>query len=104
MKSVITAHNKKLLFENIITVPLCNCRGKNKCPQNGQFRTRNILYKYVTSTSMKPGKAYLGTTEGDFKLHFYNHKKLFNNSTYRNDTTLSKYVWDIEENTTNPQF
>ena len=104
MKSVITAHNKKLLFENIITVPPCNCRGKNKCPHNVQFRTRNILYKCVTSTSMKPGKAYLGTTEGDFKLHFYNHKKLFNNSTYRNDTTLSKYVWDIEENTTNPQF
>ena len=46
---------------------------------------------------MKPGKVYLGTTKGYFKQRFCNHKKPFNNSIYRNHTTLSKYVWDIKE-------
>ena len=40
---------------------------------------------------------YLRTTEGEFKQRFINHKNSFNNSTYRNDTTLSKHVWDIKE-------
>ena len=40
---------------------------------------------------------YLRTTEGEFEQRFINHKNSFNNSTYRNDTTLSKHVWDIKE-------
>ena len=39
--------------------------------------------KCVVSTSMKPDKVYLGTTKGDFKQRFYNHKKPFSDSTYR---------------------
>ena len=31
MKSVITVHDKKLLSENINTVPQRNCRNNNKC-------------------------------------------------------------------------
>ena len=50
-----------------------------------------------TSTSLKPHKVYFGTTEEEFQQRFYNHKKSFNNNTYRNDTTLSKYLWDIKE-------
>ena len=46
---------------------------------------------------MKPDKVYLGTTEGDFQQDFCNHKKYFNSGTYRNDTLLSEYVWDIKE-------
>ena len=53
------------------------------------------LYKCVASTSMKPDKVYLKTIEGDFKQRLCSHKKYFNNSTYRNDTTISKYVWDV---------
>ena len=46
------------------------------------MQDRNISYKCVALTSMKPDKDYLGTTV---------------NSTYHSDTTLSKYVWDIKE-------
>ena len=67
-------------------------------PTEWKMQTRNISYKCVTSSSMKPDKVYLGTTLEDFKQRFYNHQKFFNNSAYRNDTTLSKYVWDIKEN------
>ena len=40
-------------------------------------------------------KFYLGASVGNFKQRFYNHKKYFNNSTYRNETALSNY--DIKE-------
>ena len=39
----------------------------------------------------------LGTAEGDFKKRFYNHRKSFNNETSANDTTLSKYIWELKE-------
>ena len=88
IKSVITAHNKKLLSENKNTVLPCNCRVKNKCPVNGECRTRNILYKYVASTSMKPNKVFLVTTEWGFK-RFYKHKNC--STTGLRPMTLSKY-------------
>ena len=40
---------------------------------------------------------YLGTAEGDFKKRFYNHRKSFNNEGSANDTTLSKYIWELKE-------
>ena len=49
---------------------------------------------------MKPEKVYLGITEGDFKQLLKNHKKSFNNITYRNDAALSKYVWEKYSETT----
>ena len=72
MKSVMTAHNKKISSQKINTVPPCNCRIKNKCPMNIKCKTRNIFYKCVASTCTEPDKVYLETTEGDFK-RFYNH-------------------------------
>ena len=45
----------------------------------------------------KPNKVYLGTAEGDFKKRFYNHRKSFNNEGSANDTTLSKYIWELKE-------
>ena len=66
--TVITANNKKLFnIVNINIAPPCSYRIKNKCPLNGKCRTRNILYKYMASTSKKPEKVYLGTAAGDFK-------------------------------------
>ena len=40
---------------------------------------------------------YLGVAEGDWKQRFYNHKKSIKNKSYRNDTTLSSYLWDLRE-------
>ena len=39
---------------------------------------------------------YLGTGESDFKKRFFNHRKSFNNKTCTNDTTLSKYIWELK--------
>ena len=33
-----------------------------------------------------------------FKTRFYNHTKSFNNETYKKETKLSTYIWDLKEN------
>ena len=49
------------------------------------------------SSPDKPNKVYLGTTEGDFKKRFFNHRNSFNNQASTNDITLSKYIWELKE-------
>ena len=79
MASVIKSHNKKLTIEmNDKHLP-CNCRAKYECPLDGKCRAKDVVYKCVASTSINPGKVYLGTAEGEFKERFYNHKKSFQN-------------------------
>ena len=61
---------------------------------NGELR---ILHnKCVASVHGYPSKVFLGTAEGDFKQHFYNHRMSFNNEGHSTDTTLFKYVWDVK--------
>ena len=55
----------------------------------------DIIYKCTALSPDKPNKVYLGTAEADFKKWFYNHRKLFNNEVSTNDTTLSKYIWEL---------
>ena len=75
----------------------CNCRNKKDCPLNGQCQVEDIVYKCVVSTSTKPDKVYLGTAEGDFKKRYNNHTKSFKHERYANETTLSKFVWEMKE-------
>ena len=42
---------------------------------------------------------YLGTAEGDFSKRCYNYKKSFNNKASATDTTLSKHIWELKEET-----
>ena len=44
-----------------------------------------------------PWKRLLGTAEGDFKQRYYKHKKSFRNQKYANDTSLSKYIWEMKD-------
>ena len=58
---------------------------------------RHNIYKCTVSSPDKPNKVYLGTSDRDFKKPFYNHRKSFNNESSANDTTLSKYIWELKE-------
>ena len=71
----------------------CNCRVKSECALNGQCQVTNI----ILLSPEKPNTVYLGTAEGYFKKRLYNHKKSFNKETSANDTTLSKYIWELKE-------
>ena len=69
------------------------------------MQDHKCLYKCVASTSMKPDKVFLRTTEGDFKQRFNNHKQPLNNSNYHNDTQHSpNTLGTSKKNATKPQF
>ena len=94
--SIIKSHNKKLINTSTKSTLPCNCRKKHEFPLDGKCRAKNIVYKCTAPLDRYPSKVYLGTTEGDFKQRFYNHRMSFNNEDYFKDTTLSKYVWEIK--------
>ena len=93
--SIIRSNNKKLVKTNASNTKPCNCRTKSTCPVNGHCQSQDIIYKCTVSTPVNPDKVYLGTTEGDFKKRYYNHTKSFRNKRYTSDTSLSKYIWQI---------
>ena len=97
MSSMIKFHNKKVINKDVKESKSCNYRVKSECPLNGKCQVTDIIYKCTVLSPGKPNKAYLGTAEGDFKKRFYNHRKSLNNECSANDTTLSKYIWELKE-------
>ena len=94
---MIKSHNKKVINKDVKESKSCNCRVKSECPLNGQCQVTDMIYKCTVLSPDKPNKVYLGTAEGDFKKRFYNHRKSFNNEGSANNTTLSKYIWELKE-------
>ena len=97
MSNMIKSHNKKVINKDVTELKSCNCRVKSECPLNGQCEDSDIIYKCTVLSPDKPSGVYLGTAKGDFKKRFYNHRKSFNNEASVNDTTLSKYIWELKE-------
>ena len=62
----------------------------------GKCRSEDIIYKWIVTVKGICEKAFLGTAEGDFKQRYHNHKKSFRNRKYANDTSLSKYIWEMK--------
>ena len=79
----------------------CNCRKPDLCPLDGQCLTDNLVYKATVKTDNRPEKIYIGMTENTFKTHFNGHKLSLKHKSHRNDTTLSKYIWELKDNGTN---
>ena len=73
------------------------CKKKHGYPLHGKCRAEDIVYKSFASVDGYPNKIYLGTAKGDFKQRFYNHQMSFNNEGHSIDTTLSKYVWQLNK-------
>lgn len=44
---------------------------------------------------------YYGTSESEFKTRYNNHTKSFRNERYKNDTELSKVIWNLKDNNIN---
>ena len=97
MSSMIKSYNKKVINKDVKESKSCNCGVKSECPLNGQCQVTDIIYKCTVLSPDKPDKVYLGTAEGDFKKRFYDHRKSFNTEGSSNDTTLSKYIWELKE-------
>ena len=95
MENIIKGHNKKILKEpEIIDNDKCNCIVKDNCPLQKKCLEETIVYK-AEITANNQTKNYIGITENAFKERFGNHKNSFINEKKKNDTALSKKVWEL---------
>ena len=93
---IIEKRNQQISSHKSKPTPSCNCKNKDECPMNGKCQVQNVVYKCtVLATPNFPKLVYLGVAEADWKQRFYNHKKSIKNKSYRNDTSLSSYLWDL---------
>lgn len=101
MKQVIDGHNKATIRkakqpEQDQTVKACNCRNKNDCPLEGECLQKEIVYQATVTTNEKK-ETYVGLTATAFKTRWCNHQMSFKHEKKRNDTELSKYLWELKE-------
>ena len=102
VRSVISKHNKRVLSEANSTQKStkekqCNCRNANECPLDQVCLTKDLVYQAeVTTKDNNERKTYIGMTATTFKERYRNHKKSFDDIKYKNETELSKYVWNLK--------
>ena len=97
MKSIISSHNKHVLSNANAPTPqpdTCNCRKKSDCPLDGKCLQTNVIYQ-ATVTIETATETYVGLAT-NFKERYRNHKTSFRHSKRRNETELSKYVWNLQ--------
>ena len=100
IKSIINAHNKKLMKPPIEQQSkTCNCIKKDLCPMNNNCLSSSIIYQatITSNTQNYNEKVYIGLCETTFKKRYANHKKSFTTEKYKNSTALSTEFWNIKE-------
>ena len=98
VRSVISRHNKRVLSkaesaQKSTKGKQCNCRNANECPLNQVCLAKDLVDQAEVTT-----KDNIGMTATRFKDRYRNHKKSFDDIKYKNDTELSKYVWNLKLN------
>ena len=81
----------------------CNCQVKSDCPMNNNCLTDNVIYQ-ATVTTNHSSDTYIGLTETSFKTRYRNHTMSFRHSKYRNQTELSKHIWNLKDACTDYQI
>ena len=107
MKTIITNHNKNILGKKpSINKSNCNCRNKEACLLKGQRQIGEVVYESSLSSNQTncKEKYYFGITEESFKGRLYNHNLSFRNELYKNDTELSKELWQIKMKNYTPEI
>ena len=81
----------------------CNCKHKFEYPVENKCLTKKVIYKaQVKNNKNEDTKIYIGLSENSFKERYWNHTKSFRHDKYKNETVLSKYIWDLKENDAMP--
>ena len=102
MSSIIKSHNAKLMkpasgnSKPHISEATCNCRNKDHCPLNGNFKKRCIVY-HATIKSGKQSNVYFGSCSTTFKARSNNHTSLFRHRSKAAGTEISKHVWKLKD-------
>ena len=92
-----------LYFINILSIKQSYQSNKNKdiCPLKGSCRQKSIICQADISHG-NVTESYIGCSETEFKLRYYNHIQSFKNIKKRNATELSKTFWNAKESGLNP--
>ena len=108
MNSYTYMHNHEVLNDkpNEMGINNCNCCNEDTCPLPNSCQPKCIVYQANIDCDIAgyKQKCYLGSCETTFKDHFGNHKKSFNHVKYKNDTELSKEVWEIKKSIGTPKI
>ena len=101
IKQIIDGHNKTILRQNTPpeekTPPKpCNCREPNKCPLKGECLVKEVVYQ-ATITTAESTETYVGLTATEFKTRWRNHQMSFKHENKKNDTELSKHLWQLKD-------
>ena len=100
IKQIINGHNKILRqntpSEEKITPKPCNCRKANNCTLKGECLVKEVVYQ-ATITTAEGTETYVGLTATEFKTRWRNHQKSFRHDSKRNDTELSKHLWQLKD-------
>ena len=99
-KSVIKAHNSKLLAAAAPEPdPPCSCRAW-ACPMPGSCTKKNVVYQCTITSQDEQGndvkELYVGAT-GSYRSRYPNHLRDLRNENYRHSTKLSTYVWQLKD-------
>ena len=103
MTQLISRHNSNVL--NVVrkkdeTDGGCNCQVKAECPLKGNGQIADIIYQATVSLTSDPTtiQTYIGLAGGQFKTIFYSHMEYFRHTEERSETTLSQYIWKLNNN------
>ena len=97
---IIKSFNNKTLKNTESSIneeeQLCSCRDKTSCPLQNKCLQRCIVYEATLKTGNEVF-TYIGISEPPFKTRFYNHMNAFLYDKHRNNTELSKKVWELKD-------
>ena len=93
----ISGHNSKILnlTEGDTESKKCDCR-KGPCPVQGNCLQKGVVYQ---ATIKRGGMedTYIGLTATSFKARWRNHNSNFKTRNPKNATTLSKFIWNLQD-------
>ena len=100
MASIIAKNNSRILRNNSVQIPeadSCNCRNKNECPLPGKCQASGLIYQAIVSSNQGT-QNYVGLSGNTFKSRYSGHKSTFTHRKKKNETTLSKHIWELKDN------
>ena len=96
----ISAHNSKIIQGDSNSESEkggCNCRVKNDCPVGGECQRMGVVYQAEVTRDDGKVDTYIGLAATSFKDRYSNHTSSFRTRNPKNSTTLSKYIWGLQD-------
>ena len=93
--ATISSHNDQVLKPKIESYG-CDCGDRDSFPMENQCLTPKSVYRVdVSNNKDNETKFHYGLRETSVKKRYGNHKMFFIHEQQKNDTELSKYIWDL---------